>query len=309
MPTYTAFGLSIVSDIRLPLPEADIGFDCGGDASVEIVRIPIALQPTCWVNEHFGYTVSDDAICMEWSHVGRFLLTAGARIGVDPAPGTVEKTLSLYLVGAVMAVLLFQRGQIVLHGSAAARGGVALAVLGGSGAGKSTLTGALIQDGWQYVSDDVLAVQQGNGEVPVILPGGSPVKLWPDSLDALKVPSSATFPLNEEISKRGYLVPRGQLSTRVPLRTIVIISRGDHFDFKPLRGHEAMMEIIRNSYPRVLRLMEALGAEAFNLRGCAQIASRTTVYRLTRSDHLEDLKLAVAACNQLVPSGNGNVTS
>lgn len=52
-----------------------------------------------------------------------------------------------------------------LHGNALVRNGTGIIVTGNSGAGKTTLTHALISDGWQYLSDDAVALQKQSGAV------------------------------------------------------------------------------------------------------------------------------------------------
>ena len=57
-----------------------------------------------------------------------------------------------------------QRGRLVLHGNALHKNGRTIACLGPSGAGKSTLAYFLIKNGWNLISDDLLAINK-NGEV------------------------------------------------------------------------------------------------------------------------------------------------
>ena len=48
-----------------------------------------------------------------------------------------------------------------LHAAAVARGGHALALVGPMGAGKSTLAAGLVQRGWDYLTDEVVAIEAG----------------------------------------------------------------------------------------------------------------------------------------------------
>ena len=72
-------------------------------------------------------------------------------------------------------MLLQQRGYLVLHASAVAAGGTAVAFLGHAGWGKSTTAAALYAQGYGLVTDDVLAVEMSSGRLMV--PPGEPLVL------------------------------------------------------------------------------------------------------------------------------------
>lgn len=55
------------------------------------------------------------------------------------------------------------RGRLCLHGSAIARGGRAIAIVGRSGAGKSTLAASLIERGFALVADDTVLAFNESG--------------------------------------------------------------------------------------------------------------------------------------------------
>lgn len=80
------------------------------------------------------------------------------------------------LLHVIWSIVLDERGQASLHGSAVERNGQAIAVLGQSGSGKSTAVLALLDRGWRLLSDDLLAFT-GNGQV---IPGPPFVRLTDD---------------------------------------------------------------------------------------------------------------------------------
>ena len=69
-----------------------------------------------------------------------------------------EDVIRLYILGTCMGAILMQRKILPLHGSAIEIDGKAYAIVGDSGAGKSTLASAFLKQGYQLVSDDVIAV-------------------------------------------------------------------------------------------------------------------------------------------------------
>ena len=69
--------------------------------------------------------------------------------------GYVEPPLRTFLLGPALAVLLHQRGRLVLHAGAVAVNGRVAAFLGGPSWGKSTTTAALDRRGHGIMADDV----------------------------------------------------------------------------------------------------------------------------------------------------------
>ena len=93
-------------------------------------------------------------------------------------------------------------GALLFHAGAVERDGRVVVVLGVSGKGKSTLTAALVQHGFRYLSDEVVAVDMGTGEV---WPYPKALDLHPGSLDLLGLdPVSASLQLP---GSKGKLLP------------------------------------------------------------------------------------------------------
>jgi hypothetical protein len=113
--------------------------------------------------------------------IGTFLVRDGREILVDPDPDAGDALLQLALLGPVLAALLQQRGDLVLHASAVEIDGAAVGFLGGRGAGKSTMAAALLRRGYPLLTDDILAVSLEDGS-PRVLPGFPQLKLWPDAV-------------------------------------------------------------------------------------------------------------------------------
>jgi hypothetical protein len=64
---------------------------------------------------------------------------------------------------AINAVATTRTPLLAVHAAVVSRGGVTLVVPGSSGTGKSTLTLGLLQQGWDYVSDEALALDWSAG--------------------------------------------------------------------------------------------------------------------------------------------------
>jgi hypothetical protein len=111
------------------------------------------------------------------TEVGKFFIMDGNEIVVQPISGVEEAQLRLFLLGPVLAVLLRQRGLLVLHASAVTVEARVVAFLGDAGWGKSTLSGAFQARGYSLMTDDILAIRIAS-EQPMVLPGIPQAKLW-----------------------------------------------------------------------------------------------------------------------------------
>ena len=88
-----------------------------------------------------------------------------------------EEDVRTFLLGTAIGSLLIQRGLLVLHGNALEKNGKAIVCLGHSGTGKSTIAYSLMQQGWNLISDDLVAINNDRN----ILPGIPRIKLWKDA--------------------------------------------------------------------------------------------------------------------------------
>ena len=85
---------------------------------------------------------------------------------VEAAPTRVDDWIwQRMLVGQVLPLASLLQGFEVLHCSAVELGGKAVLFAGGSGTGKTSLALHLVGLGWQFMSDDVVAVSESAGGV------------------------------------------------------------------------------------------------------------------------------------------------
>jgi hypothetical protein len=121
-----------------------------------------------------------------WPGVGKFWARGGCEILVETVPGVEEHVVRLFLLGAVMAAVLHQRGLLLLHASALKVDGKAVIFMGEKGRGKSTLAASIQQDrNHEMLADDIVAVDFSGSSEGVVLPGFPQFKLWPDAIALL----------------------------------------------------------------------------------------------------------------------------
>ena len=143
---YFAFGLRIESELRLWGPAETEA----GPAEIAVCRGVL----TRWQ----GLRRRPGEILLGLGQLATFACREGRCITVDACPGADETLLSAYILGVCMAALLYQRGQLLLHGSCVVHNGRGLLLAGPSGAGKSTLARAFMAQGWRLATDDLSCV-------------------------------------------------------------------------------------------------------------------------------------------------------
>ena len=116
-------------------------------------------------------TATGDGYLMRFADCGEFVISAQLdRVEVRRDWAGEAHILPVLMAGTVGAFLLTLRGATVLHASAVAIDGGALAFIGNSGRGKSTMATVMCLAGADLVTDDVLTIDVGP---PVTCRGGA----------------------------------------------------------------------------------------------------------------------------------------
>ena len=156
-----------------------------------------------------------------------------------------------------------------VHAGVVARDGAALALPASSGAGKSTLVAALLQAGWDYVSDEALVADWATGE---LLPYPKPLTLLAWSLErlGLAAPPTGRDERSLDVCELGARVAGPPLR----LAHVVVPRRGPGpAALSPLHRAQAAQVLLENSFnhwtdpPAALRTVAALvrGAQTWTL--------------------------------------------
>ncbi len=284
---YISHGLGIHSALELPELVASV------EAPAEVViqrrridRTPGATDASgryAWATEGEAY--------LYWDHVGAFLIEKGRTITIDPLPGVEKDLLRLPLLGPVMALLLHQRGFLVLHASAVAIGGQVVAFIGRKGWGKSTTAAALHARGHPLVTDDTLAVDlredEITGEVRVA-PGFPQLKLWPEAAEASLGDDPDMLPvLHRRVRKKARSVRAGFSPSALPLRRIYVLGKGPSLSVEPVAPQQAFLELTRHSFNQGLVKSNKFAPAHFRKR--TELARRVPLRRLKRTVSLDAL--------------------
>jgi hypothetical protein len=163
---YRAHGLLVDSDVPLPLPpgppgHTDLVLSLAEDRVVPHERPPgERLAEIGRPDQTIFYTLARaDGVVLRYPALCDFVGDARfARVAVHPHPDADKGLLPVLIAGALLAMHLMLRDELVLHASAVQAGERAVAFVGRSGMGKSTLATVLSSRGYPLVSDDLLRV-------------------------------------------------------------------------------------------------------------------------------------------------------
>jgi len=303
---YEAFGLGFRSE--LPVPELRRSA-LEPAVTIKFARLGLTEPPDSEAGE--WSRVESDAVYLGWKDVGTFRVSGGDEIAVDPDADVAPERLRLFLLGAGVGTLLHQRGYLVLHGSAVAIDGAAVAFLGSKWCGKSTIAAALHSRGHQLITDDVMAVDMG-GATPLVQPGFPQLKLWPDSLSLIGADGSDIPRLHPDLEKRDFRVRSGFADRSLPLRCICVLDHGEQPEATALAADAVLPELIAHWYCGRFgyETLEGLGIGS-HFVWSTRLAAAIPFYRLSRPRSLEAMSRVadiVEECvrNELVPQRPAN---
>ena len=282
--TYSAFGLTIASDIALdaldPVAVAPDAADLQVRRATGIVRTEHGpVDP--W------FDITPDTQYLFWRAIGGYLIQDARTVLVEPLKESTDHMVSQALLGLVLSLVLERRQILCLHAGAVDTGTGAAVLMGDKGAGKSTTSAAMILSGHTPVTDDLVAVDipPAHSAPPMIRPGFSSLKLWPDSIAALALaPESSdrkVHPLSQKLQKRMPVAIRTQ--DTMFSAAFVLDRTSDVIRPKVTRlpPHEALQNVLRFTF--MARYGETrLGTPHLvaHMKRCSALVSRVPIYRL-----------------------------
>jgi hypothetical protein len=302
MYLHKAFGLIIESPFDLP---AETLYELAPGQQVD-VTIECQTFLDARRNHHSqDCTVSTapGVIVLRWEDVGEFHLYGGRQVVIHARPGVSTDILNLFITGSVFAMLLYQRGMTVLHGSVVALEDQAVAFVAPKGLGKSSLALAMQGVGATLISDDIVALPTTT-PVPKVTTGFAQAKLWPDSLTHLGYAPDQHTKLREEVEKRGVVLNLSE-QTQLPLRHIFILGRSDTLTLLPFNQNHALLTLLPHWYLARYgtATVQQLGATARHFSQCLALVQNVQVSALVRPDALAELPRVAAAVRDYVLTG------
>ena len=273
---YHAFGLEIASEIELPGMT-----DGSGDPDVKFTlgKVDHTMVTGAEV-EGPNYRVKDNDVYLWWDDIGKVKISGGKQVTVEPIADLEDsETINLipFLLGPVMAMLLHQRGYLVLHGSSVKINEGAVAFLGHRGNGKSTTAIHLYKEGYPLVTDDILAIKFDEDGLPVVYPGYPHARLNEDSYCQVKDNAGILTPI-KTLAGKVFCDASYQFSPNpLILDMIYLIEKGDKIESSLLKSQDNLIDLIRHSVAN--RIFQHT-TQRENFMHCAQLVNNVSVRRL-----------------------------
>ncbi len=283
MYKYYGFGLNILSEIEMPeLLVSD--FD-EHDVVIELGEVPQSVVGEKVFSRKF-FSLGEDEYVLNVKDVCRYYALKGNKIIVQPHLKEVDdwKSIRVFLLGSVMAVILHQRSLLPMHSSAIVKDGKLVLFMGESGAGKSTLVANMVKKGFSVFTDDICILKQSeNGQVtgaasyPII-------KLWENSISLLEEDR-----FNREYKMRPHMQKFGQFfhdefdKSRFPLSTLFILNPNnlsDKVTCRELKGVEAFKAIEKQAYR--YRLVTGKVMRPIHFSIISNLVQNTKIYEISR---------------------------
>lgn len=262
-------------------------------------RLPISTRPRQWFECR---RLDDDATYLLWDGLFEFLISADGRtIEYHRLAKGTRESLATYLLGQVLSFSLLSRGYEPLHATAVVINGEAVAFLGDCGYGKSTIGAAFVGRGCPVLTDDVLALDFGDGRW--MAHAGPPrLKLFP-SVAKKTLARSNGRSLNPGTTKLVLPLSDAQASQdAVPLRAFYVLpeppsretARPTRIGVTPVEGQAAFLEIVRAAF-NLIRVDRARLANQFAI--ASRLAGEVPMRRLA---YPRRLSLLNAVCDAVI---------
>lgn len=306
--TYKTFGLIIRSDFTLDVLEScDARED---EIDLHVIRTyGIIRDPNPPVDPLFD--IQPNVQYMHWRAIGAYLLERDDTVLIETHEGITDHQVSQALLGLVMSIVLERRQLLCLHASAVNVDGHAALFLGDKGAGKSTTSGAMLARGHLPITDDLVAIENAldSAQHPVIRPGFSCMKLWPDSIEALALEAQESDRLiHPQITKVQKRMSAAIPDQNVPIGAALVLRRDPNVTETHavrLPAHEALQMILR--YTFMARYGESkLGRDHLvqHMKRCAGVVAKIPVFDLHIRADLTDLDALSAEITRISTNGD-----
>jgi hypothetical protein len=277
---YTAFGLDITSEIPFPELQPQVGDEV--DRPQVLIRYGTAVisldDPRA---SGVLYQVKPGEFLLNVDRIARYFVSHGRQIIVDPVAGSQLDEVRLFLLGSPMGSLLYQRGYMLLKGSAVYTPNGAIVFAGESGLYESALAAAFYKKGYEVLAGEICAaIMEGHGPI-VVYPALPKITLWAEAVTALDIDRSSLQCVRTGI-ERYVLDIQGCFARRSsPLWVIYILDTyGDKKDrgFNLLRGKDAIEALLKCSYRP--GLIDGMGLTSTHFTLVVQAARQATIKRL-----------------------------
>jgi hypothetical protein len=279
---YKAYGLIVKSSIILPeLCE----YNGEEDSNITISEASCSFECNIKLK---------NAVYIPVDKLGQLLICDGKELTFYKYPCCSEDEIRAYILGWGLGVILIQRNILPIHSSAVERDGKCYLFIGESGAGKSTIAHSLIKKGFNFLSDDICAVNYNEEGKPSVLFGCRQSRLWEDSASYLGYNLPFADTSNKRLGKVKYslVIKTKPFNNPIPLRGVYFISSSlpsyseDKVILSELKGMEKVSTLVSNLYaPEAISYLKK---DINYLNQCIKICSLVRFIKINRVPNLLD---------------------
>lgn len=281
---YIGYGLNIKSDYPL------IGAQPGSHSNLPTVSIHRARPDFDWAGL-MSRNNRGDFLLAHLDDVLHFWVENGESITMTPDknadPEEAEFLIRSMSAGFALALLLRQRGLLVLHASILQKGGHTIGFVGESGWGKSTLAEYFSQNGYDVLTDDVGALDV-RGETVFVVPGHAFVKLRRGATNELlcDVKRVRRCPDGRVHLKKSSSV---SVVERIPLDSLYLLrpASAEKTTLEAVSPQKAVLELMQRTHGAHLLTREDYQARL--LSQCTGLVKNVQVFSLRREWGMDKL--------------------
>lgn len=245
---YRLYGVVVASAVELPGMPQDVADDSPAEVAIRWGIVPVEL-PSARVATHY-FQAAGDVLLLDIPDTARYLVVQGQSITIEAYPDAAMARVRLFLLGSALGALMYQRGHLLLHGSAVDTPHGAMIFVGPQGEGKSTLAAHLHRRGYPLLCDDVCALVHDPSSGYYVIPSLPQLRLCTDALDALDHMATHAHEAAFEVDK--YVVSLHQapvLQARRPGAIHLLSSHAEEsISIVPLRGFARLHQLVSNLY-------------------------------------------------------------
>jgi len=124
---YKVFGLIIETEISLPQASAAILDETSDKTDIFVLYNDLSKEYKIRIGQNNQIIKREESLyCYDVKDVGRFKITDGNKIEIDPCQDVAEGLLAVYILGGCMGCVFMQRGIFAMHGSCICKNNLAI---------------------------------------------------------------------------------------------------------------------------------------------------------------------------------------
>lgn len=281
MYEYKAYGINIHSEIFLP--ELTPNHSDKPDLTIRKGNVNLFLGKS--IKKGINFRVTENSIYRYWDNIGKFKISNGNEIIIEPSSYLDTPYFRSFILGTVMASLLYQRGLFLLHASAVNINNEVIAFLGNKGYGKSTIAMKFYGAGYPIIADDYIGIESQDN-ISLVCPGFPSLRLSHESRVDGNFCNLKDQDMCLETDKIHIPTTNNFSSDKIPLKKLYVLKRGKDLKISDFNPQDSLIKLVENTFG-ISRFKKS--DLVHNLNQCALILNHVNISCLEVPNSLEKL--------------------